>query len=297
MKILITGGGGFLGEFLNKALFEDHQILSLYHNNPGSCKLNNSKSVDITDKKHFKEIFNEFNPKVVIHAAAISDPPLCNRLNNRVVYNVNVNGTKYIAELCDLNRAKLIYISTDLVYAGYRGSMLDENSKLIPASFYAETKLMGEVKIKEKFDNYLILRQALLFGLSKFNKNNYFQFTYEQLKKGNEVKVFTDQFRTPISVFESAKAIKKLIEKEIKKDTLNLGGIVRVTRAELGELLCEITGFDKSLLRKIKMDDIPDYAGVKDVSLNTDKLSSLGIKIKSLSDSISEIVKNYVALS
>ncbi len=175
--------------------------------------------------------------------------------------------------------------------------MLDENSKLIPASLYAETKLMGEVKIKETFDNYLILRQALLIGLSKTNKKNYFQFSFESLKKGKEVKVFSDQFRTPISVFESAKAIKKLIEKNINKETINLGGTERVTRAELVELLCETAGFERSLLKKIKMDDIPDYAGVKDVSLNTDKLSSYGIKVKSLGESIDEIVKNYNALS
>ena len=239
------------------------------------------------------KIFDEFKPDIIIHSAALADLILCEKLDSRIVYNINVSSTKNIAELCDSIRAKLIYISTDLVYAGYRGSMLDENSKLVPVSLYAETKLMAEVKLKETFDNYIILRQALLFGLSKYNSNNYFQFMFESLKKGNKIKVFTDQFRTPISVLESARVIKELVKKNIKNEIINLGGEERVSRAELAELLCEIAEFDKNLLNKINMNDIPDCVGVKDVSLNTDKLTSFGIKIKSLENSVREVAQNF----
>ena len=152
---------------------------------------------------------------------------------------------------------------------------------------------MAEVKLKETFDNYIILRQALLFGLSKYNSNNYFQFMFESLKKGNKIKVFTDQFRTPISVLESARVIKELVKKNIKNEIINLGGEERVSRAELAELLCEIAEFDKNLLNKINMNDIPDCVGVKDVSLNTDKLTSFGIKIKSLENSVREVAQNF----
>ncbi len=293
MKILITGGGGFFGEFLNKILSEENQILTLHHNNIGSSNLFNSQYADISDHKLMGKIFDEFNPDVVIHSAAAANPSLCKKLDSRIVYNINVNSTKNIAGLCDSIEAKLIYISTDLVYAGYRGSMLNENSKLIPASLYAETKLMAEVKIKETFDNFIILRQALLFGLSKYNSNNYFQFMFESLKNGNKIKVFTDQFRTPISVLESARAIEELIKKDIKSETINLGGKERASRVELAELLCEVAEFDKNLLQKINMSDIPNYIGVKDVSLNTDKLSTFGIKIKSLEDSVREVIQNF----
>ena len=293
MKILITGGGGFFGEFLNRILSEEYQVLTLYHKNIGSSNLFNSQYADITDYKLMSKIFDEFKPDIIIHSAALADLILCEKLDSRIVYNINVSSTKNIAELCDSIRAKLIYISTDLVYAGYRGSMLDENSKLVPVSLYAETKLMAEVKLKETFDNYIILRQALLFGLSKYNSNNYFQFMFESLKKGNEIKVFTDQFRTPISVLESARVIKELVKKNIKNEIINLGGEERVSRAELAELLCEIAEFDKNLLNKINMNDIPDCVGVKDVSLNTDKLTSFGIKIKSLENSVREVAQNF----
>lgn len=69
----------------------------------------------------------------------------------------------------------MIYISTDLVYAGYRGSFLKEDAKLIPASLYAETKLVGEMKVKESTDNYLILRTALLYGFGLNHSKCHFQ--------------------------------------------------------------------------------------------------------------------------
>jgi dTDP-4-dehydrorhamnose reductase len=105
----------------------------------------------------------------------MTNPILSLDTDPKAVYNVNVNATQEIAELCDKYSAKLIYTSTDLVYAGYRGSMLNEESKLIPVSLYAETKLMGEIKIQETFDNYLNLRIALLYGFGLGKKKNHFE--------------------------------------------------------------------------------------------------------------------------
>ena len=120
--------------------------------------------------------------------------------------------------------AKLIYTSTDLVYAGYRGSMLKEDAKLIPVSLYAETKLMGEIKIQETFDNYLILRTALLFGFGLNHSKNHFHQMFMDLKQGKQVKFFTDQYRTPISLNESARIINELVSNDIKSEIINFGG-------------------------------------------------------------------------
>jgi dTDP-4-dehydrorhamnose reductase len=65
----------------------------------------------------------------------------------------------------------------------------------------------------------------------------------------------------------------------------------RVSRCELGEILCSLAGFDKNLIRKISSDEIPNYPKVEDVSLNTEKLQSLGIKPRTIQENISEIIK------
>ena len=184
----------------------------------------------------------------------------------------------------------MIYLSTDLVYAGYRSSMLKEDAKLIPVSFYAESKLMGEVKIKEIFDNYLILRIGLLYGYGLNNSYNHFHQVYINLKNGIPVKLFTDQFRTPIELSDVARIINELITTEIKSETLNVGGKERLSRYQLCELLCNTAGFDFSLLHKITMDEIPDIPKVEDVSLDTSKLWSYNIRQSSVEESINRFL-------
>ncbi len=290
MKILITGGSGLLGQYLNIELSEENEILTIYHEHSGNCNEFNSLKADIKDFNTMREVIQEFRPDIVIHAAAVSTPQLSEDLSAKEVYRTNVNATKIIAEECERKNIKLIYLSTDLVYAGYRGSMLTENSKLIPVSLYAETKLMGETKIQEVFDNYIILRTALLYGFGLNHSKCHFHEMYKKLKENKNVNLFTDQYRTPLSLFDAARIISAVTKLQTKGEIINFGGVERVSRFELGEILCETANLDKSLLEKITMDDIPGLSKVEDVSMNTDKLHSFGIIQKNIEDSINEIL-------
>lgn len=290
MKILITGGSGLLGQYLNIELSRNNAILTIYNNNIRNCKDYNFIKSDITDKIGMEKIFSSFNPDAVIHAAAISNPKFASQIDSKLVYDTNVNAVRSISELCSRFNAKLLYISTDLVYAGYRGSMLKEDAKLIPVSFYAETKLMGEIKVKETIDNYLIIRISLLYGFGLNNSYNHFHQMYLNLKNGIPVKLFTDQFRTPIELSNTAKIIRVLLSKDIKSEIINVGGKERLSRFQLGELLCNAAAFDNRLLQKITMDDMPELPKVEDVSLDTSKLQYYGIEQDTVESSIKKFL-------
>lgn len=291
MKIFITGGSGTLGQYLNLALSGKHEILTQYNSNIGNCGSFNSVKLAIENYGEVEKVFSSFRPNVVIHTASVSNAEKADQLAADLVYEINVNATQYLAELCDRNKAKLIYTSSDLVYAGYRGSMLKEDSKLIPVSLYAETKLMGEVKIQQTFGNYVILRMALMFGLGLNHSRNHFHFMFDELRKGNAVKLFTDQFRTPLALKDTARMISELVEKNITGELIDFGGSERLSRYELGEILCEEAGFDKNLLIATTMDSMGVLYKVADVSMNTDKLNSCGIKSRTVRESIRDIVK------
>ncbi len=286
MKIFITGGSGLLGQYLNSELSGKHQVLTQHNEHQGNCKLFKNIKLDLTDFNSLNRVLSEFKPEVVIHTAAISTPTLGATSNSTQVYFVNVTATERLAELCEKYKVKMIYTSTDLVYAGYRGSMLKEDSKLIPVSLYAETKLMGEVKIQETFDNYIILRTALLYGFGLNHSKCHFHQMHMDLKHDKEVKLFADQFRSPISLIDAARLINQLLDKDIKSEIINFGGAERVSRYQLGEILCDVAGFDKNLLFKITMDAVPDLPKVEDVSMNCDKLKSFGIQSSAISESI-----------
>ena len=248
MKILITGGSGFLGQYLNLELSKHHEILSLYHQSQRNCKEFNSEQVDIGNYEKLKYIFNSFKPDVVVHTASISTPHKADSLPAKIVFETNVRATENIAKLCEQHNSKLIYTSTDLVYAGYRGSYLKEDAKLIPISLYAETKLMGEEKIKSTFKNYIILRTALMFGFGLNGATCFFHQMFDRLKAGLAVKVFYDQYRSPLSVLEAVRIIRFLCESDIKSEIINFAGAERLSRYDFAVKVCSLAGFNQSLL-------------------------------------------------
>ena len=290
-RILITGGSGLLGQYVNIECGTNDTMLTCYNNHIGNSNGFLNIKIDITDFNSVKEVFNSFNPDVVIHLAAITNTLPMPYQNPKDIYKLNVYATKYLAELCDRTETKLIYISTDLVYAGYRGSMLKEDAKLIPVSLYAETKLMSEVKIKETFENYVILRTALLYGLGLSHSSCHFDRMNVELNNGRAVKLFSDQFRTPVSLKDAARIILQIAAMDFNHETINLGGLEKVSRYELGEILCSVAGYNKSLLQKISLNDLPELPKVVDVSLDTDKLQSFGIKQNSIEESILKIIR------
>lgn len=145
MRIVVTGLTGTLSKELQKL---DSTITGLRH--------------DII----IPEIINALevlNPDVVIHAAAATDSEEAK--TNPIKYiKTNIVGTANIAEYCILNKKRLVYISTDYVYPGIRGSYNEEDS-LKPYNDYAWTKLGGECAVR-LVPNSLIIRTS--FGPSEF---------------------------------------------------------------------------------------------------------------------------------
>lgn len=291
-KVLVTGGSGLLGQYLNLKVTGLHKLLTTYNHNIGNCNEFSSKKINILDKDLLRMLFEEFRPDVVIHSAAITNPIPKPGQTAKEYFETNVTATEDIAQLCAKFGSKIIYISTDLVYAGYRGSFLKEDAKLIPVTLYAETKLVGEMKVKKSTDNYLIIRSALLYGFGLNHSQCHFQQMFNNLKSNKPVNLFIDQFRTPVSLIDASNIITDLIELDLKSEIINLGGTERASRYEMGEILCSIAGFDKNLLQKIKMTEITNYPVVEDVSLNIDKLLSIGLKPRSIKENIIEIISN-----
>ena len=289
-KVLITGGSGLLGQYINLVAHKRLSIVTTFRNNPGNCKEFPSSKIDILNANQLEKIFQDVKPAVVIHTAAVTNPIPKKNQPPKEYFNTNVTATKNIAELCAQYNSKLVYVSTDLVYAGYRGSFLKEDAKLIPATLYAETKLIGEQKVKEFTDNYLIIRTALLYGIGLNHSRCHFQDMLNNLRNKRPVKLFVDQFRTPISLKDASEIIVNLASTDHKGEILNLGGVERISRSDLGEILCSLGGFDKNLIQKITMDDIPNFPKVEDVSLNIEKLQALGFKPRTIQENISKIL-------
>jgi len=160
MKVLVTGGAGFIGSHLVKRLLkEGYEVICLdnfndYYN--PEIKRNNVKpllkeknfkliEVDIRDKDVLKRIFEKFQIHKVIHLAA--QPGVRLSLKKPSLYiDVNVNGTLNLLELSKDHRIKsFIFGSSSSVYGATREIPFSEEGELKPISPYGVSKRAGEL--------------------------------------------------------------------------------------------------------------------------------------------------------
>jgi nucleoside-diphosphate-sugar epimerase len=99
MKVLVTGGSGFIGTHLIKALE------SAGHQTCNVDIASQEKPIDITQPSELSKVFGRFRPNVVVHLAALASIPLCETHPVRA-YKTNVLGTLHVTKLAKKQKAK-----------------------------------------------------------------------------------------------------------------------------------------------------------------------------------------------
>ena len=170
IKILVTGGAGYIGSILMPFLLDERYRVTVYDSllYGGSSLLpfvSNKNFSFIKDDTRNKESLDHVIKKndVIIHLAAIVGLPACNK-DQKLTYSTNVEGTKSIIDVISQNQ-QLIYASTVSNYGDSSGNICTEKSPLNPVSYYANTKIEAE-KIVLDFQNTICLRFATAFGVS-----------------------------------------------------------------------------------------------------------------------------------
>lgn len=141
--IVFTGGTGRLGTELKKWFPDD-----LYPTR---------EELDITVPYSILDYFGVMKPKMVVHCAAFTSPPVCEK-NPLQALRVNIEGTAYLAEYCTQKKIPLVYISTEYVFDGKDGNYSEEDA-VHPVNLYGWTKLGGECAVRI-VPEHLIIRCA-----------------------------------------------------------------------------------------------------------------------------------------
>ena len=216
-KIALIGANGQLGFDLQNIFADSGYELFNFNGPPEGV-------FDIVDKDLLKRTFNEIKPQIVINTAAFTDVPGC-EIKKELAYSINTEGAKNVAEICRDNGSVLIHISTDYVFDGEKKSPYVETDKVNPLNYYGYTKKKAEDFIKNTLEKYYILRTSGLYGKkgSIVKKGNFVFNIIEKAKKGEILKIVTDEVLTPTSSQELAFQIKKIC------DTLPEYGIYHTT--------------------------------------------------------------------
>jgi dTDP-4-dehydrorhamnose reductase len=194
MKILITGKNGQVGSCLVDQLstMSDVTMLAL-----------DRDQLDITDATQVNKIVAEFNPNIIINAAAYTAVDKAEQ-ESELAYTINRDGPHNLAVAANEINASIIHISTDYVFAGDSLESYVESDQTDPQGEYGHSKLAGEQAVERACSRHIILRTAWVFGE---HGNNFVKTMLRLGKTRDTLGVVADQFGGPTYAGDIAKAI------------------------------------------------------------------------------------------
>ena len=276
MKYLVTGSAGLIGSQLVNDLEKSGEIVySCYNNVKPLCGI--PTKLNLLNLEDIHKIFKKFQPDVIIHSAALTDVEKC-EVEPKLANSINVKSTEIIAKEAENLDSYLMYISTDYVFDGKKGSY-KETDLTNPLNHYGKTKLSGEKIIKDKTSKWSIIRTSTPFGTHSFKKT-FPVWVFENLKNNKKINVLEDQFTSPTYVPNLSKMILEIITRNLE-GFFHLSGSTKISRFEFAKIVLEKFNLDSSLLNPVKIDSMPWKAHRPiDSSLNISKINTI-LKTKS----------------
>ncbi len=223
MRIVITGAKGQLGHDLMPACRRVGEVVGL-----------DLPEWDLTRPESLDQLV-ALKPDWVIHAAAATDVDRCEREPDWAMA-INAEGTARVAEACRRTGAGLIYLSTDYVFDGTKGTPYLEEDPPAPQSAYGRSKLEGERIVRETAPHWVIARTAWLYGA---HGKNFVKTILQKASGGEPLTVVNDQVGSPTYAADLAEALVRLLERR-------LGGIFHLTNGGS----CSWFEFTQEILRQ-----------------------------------------------
>jgi dTDP-4-dehydrorhamnose reductase len=161
---------------------------------------------------------HDVRPDVVIHTASRQEED-----------DVNTAGSLHVASAAAGVGARLVHLSTDVVFDGRKGSAYVEEDPLSPVTAYGRAKAEAERLVADAHPEALIVRTSLLYGGPEPSR-------HELAARDPGLTFFSDEIRSPVHVADLAAALLELAALEVS-GPLHVAGADAVSRAELAELI------------------------------------------------------------
>lgn len=244
MVVLVTGANGQLGQSLQFIAPNCPDIQFVFYD---------SKTLDITNLKNIKQIFEQIKPNYCINAAAYTAVDKAESEPEKA-HIINVIGPKNLAEVCKEFETVLLHISTDFVFDGNKNTPYAEIDIPNPTGVYGQTKLDGEKAIQETWQKHFIIRTSWVY--SQFG-NNFMKTMLRLASERDKLSVVNDQIGTPTNAVDLAEVLVKIILSDNQQPSTNNYGIYNFS----SEGQCSWYYFAKKIFEfnniKINLEPIP----------------------------------------
>lgn len=270
--LLVTGACGFLGSQCINWFKEHYTICGLDINISNIISVIRYIKVDITNQNEIAKLLKEGKFDIILHCAALVNPDLC-ETNFSKAEEVNVIGTKNLVQNF---KGLFIYISTDMLFDGVNGDYKETDSPN-PINNYGKTKFEGEKQVQYYSQKYYILRTNF-YGWNIIQGGKSFaEWIYYSLTVNRPINLFYDYIYCPIYIDDFLFIIHQLMLKK-QYGIYNTVGKDKLSKYDFGVLLAKRFELNTNLINKISINDYKFIAKrPNNMSLNTDKLRSIGI--------------------
>jgi dTDP-4-dehydrorhamnose reductase len=207
-RIMITGAGGQLGLSLHR-LLKGQAEYELFRTDAVANKVGSIHALDITRQEEVNDYIENIKPEIIINCAAFTAVDLCESEQEKA-YQINALGPKYLAMAAEKTKAVLVHVSTDYVFDGQGSIPYTEEAATNPISVYGKTKQAGDEFAREHCSKLFILRTAWVYGEGK----NFVKTMLRLAQTNPKIRVVADQYGTPTSALELARAIAFLMGTE-----------------------------------------------------------------------------------
>ena len=264
-KLCIIGASGDIGQRMYNTLvntFPEYEII-------GTCFQKKSiylENLDVTDYNMLYRYLLNHMPYIIIWLSGSKDVKKC-QINEEFAYSINTTPIKFLIEILKNNniKSKLIYISTDYVFDGLKGSYLTSDN-CNPLTNYGKSKLKAEMFLIESELTILIIRTSAVL----INGKGFLGWLKSEFEKNNKFSLFENTYFSPIPIEILNKAIEiYILKNDWKKNIIHISG-PRLTRFDFGKYFANFMGYDKTLLLKDKA-NFTNSTFQRDISLVPDE--------------------------
>ena len=269
MKILVTGGAGFIGSCFIRHMLKSHPDYKIINfdcltyagniENLDDIKNNPNYSfikADICDKKAVDRAVSEVDCVINFAAESHVDRSI---LNPEIFIETNIKGTLNLLDCAKKHGIqRYLQVSTDEVYGTLvKDGYFTENTPLAPNSPYSASKAGADMLVRSYFETYktpvLITRCSNNYGPYQYPEK-LIPFFISKLLKGEKVPLYGDglNVRDWLYVYDHCRAIDTVLHKGREGEVYNVGGHNEKSNIEITKIILKEMGRDENSIEYVK---------------------------------------------
>jgi dTDP-4-dehydrorhamnose reductase len=239
-RLLVTGGSGYLGaEVVRRAADAGWEAVGTCFSAAGPVRL------DVRDRAAVAALVAGLRPDCIVHTAYRQDGP--------DAWTTNVDGSAHVAAAAAAVGARLVHLSTDLVFDGRAGRPYREDDMPEPVIAYGQAKAAAERAVAEADPGAAVVRTSLIYGGEP--PSGHERRILAVADGDADLAFFTDELRCPVRVTDLAGALLTLAATSFA-GPLHLAGADGVSRHEFACLVAAANGRPSAQLRTARSAEI-----------------------------------------